>query len=66
MNFNDPRLVAARAKARDGTITFDELKEAISLMREGRSSAHIISAKSRTAKAPVDAAELLKSLELDF
>ena len=66
VNFNDPRMVAARAKSRDGTLTFDEYKEVIALMREGRVSAHIISAKSRSAAAPVNTDDLLKELNFDF
>lgn len=62
MNPNDPRLVAARNKARAGTLTIDELREAITLMREGRAAAHVISAKSRAAKAPVDTDSLLGEL----
>lgn len=66
VNFNDPRMVEARAKAKAGTLTFEEYKEVIRLMREGRISAHIVSAKSRTATAPINTDDLLKSLELDF
>lgn len=66
VNFNDPRMVAARAKSKAGTLTFEEYKEVIALMREGRVSAHIISAKSRTAAAPVNTDDLLKELNLDF
>lgn len=63
VNFNHPRLVEIRAKASAGTVTFDELKEAIAIMREGRVSAHIVSAKSRAAAAPIDTGDLLKQLE---
>lgn len=63
VNFNDPRMVAAREKSKAQTITFEEYKEVIALMREGRVSAHIVSAKSRAASAPVDTADLLAQLE---
>lgn len=66
LNFNDPRMVAARAKAKAGTLTFEEYKEVIALMREGRVGAHIASAKSKAAAAPVNTEDLLKSLELNF
>ncbi len=66
VNFNDPRMVEARAKAKAGTLTFDEYKEVIALMREGRVGAHIVSAKSRSAAAPVNTDDLLKSLEFDL
>lgn len=63
VNFNDPRMVSAREKSKAGTLTFDEYKEVIALMREGRVSAHIVSAKSRSAAAPVNTDDLLKQLE---
>lgn len=63
VNFNEPRLVSIRAKAKDGTMTKEELQEAIAIMREGRVSAHIVSAKSRAAAAPIDTGDLLKQLE---
>lgn len=66
VNFNDPRMVEARRKSKEGTLTFDEYKEVIALMREGRVSAHIVSAKSRAAAAPVNTEDLLKELELNF
>jgi len=66
VNFNHPELVEARAKAKAGTLTFEELKNAISIMREGRQSAHIVSAKSRSAKAPVNTEDLLAELDLKF
>jgi hypothetical protein len=66
VNFNDPRLVEARLKAKAGTLTFDELKAAIAIMREGRQSAHVVSAKARSAAAPVNTEDLLKELDLNF
>jgi len=59
-------MVAARAKSKAGTLTFEEYKEVIALMREGRIGAHIASAKSKQAAAPVNTEDLLKSLELNF
>lgn len=66
VNFNDPKMVEARRKSKDGTLTFEEYKEVIALMREGRISAHIVSAKSRSAAAPANADDLLKELDLNF
>lgn len=66
VNFNDPRLVEARRKSKLGTLTYEEYREAISIMREGRVTAHFVSAKARTDSAPVNTDELLKSLELNF
>lgn len=66
VNFNDPKMVEARRKSKDGTLTFEEYKEVIALMREGRITAHIVSAKSRAASAPVNTEDLLKDLNLNF
>lgn len=66
VNFNDPRMVSAREKSKAGTLTFEEYKEVIALMREGRVGAHIVSAKSRSAAAPVSSADLLKELDSLF
>lgn len=52
-----------RQRARDGTLTREEMREAISLLRAGRISA-AASAKSRTKSpsAPIDAEGLLAGL----
>jgi len=59
------KLAIWRAKTLDGTITREELTEAVRLLREERRSAIEASAKRRTrAKAEVkDADALLKELE---
>ena len=48
------------ASAKAGTMTKEELKAALAYLREGRTSAAGVSAKSRASKAPVDAEALLK------
>lgn len=57
-----------KAKQLAGTITIDELRDAVSLMRGTRSAASAISASSTSRKrladkAPVDANALLDQLE---
>jgi hypothetical protein len=55
-----------RQKAIDGTLTIEEMKEAISALRQGRVSAGIASATSRAKKAKVEvpsAANLLAEME---
>lgn len=60
------RVEILRRKALDGTITIEEQREAIVLLRQGRVGAQIGSTTARTkkaeAKAPVDTAALLKGL----
>ncbi|MGD9674524.1 MAG: hypothetical protein AB7U98_13710 [Candidatus Nitrosocosmicus sp.] len=60
------RVEILRRKALDGTITIEEQREAIVMLRQGRVGAQIGSTASRTkkaeAKAPVDTAALLKGL----
>ena len=51
-----------RQKARDGTLTKEEMKEAIIAMREGRISASKAGVKSRTKKEAVDGDALLDDL----
>jgi hypothetical protein len=64
------KIASWRAKAIDGTITQDEMREAIALMRQGRVGAAIASEKSAAsrvvkAKAVVPSAEdMLKELGL--
>lgn len=43
-----------RAKALDGTITIEELREAVAAMRQDRKSAAVASDKSRRAKAKAE------------
>jgi hypothetical protein len=55
-----------RQKALDGTLALDEMKEAISALRQGRVSAGIASATSRAKKAKVEvpsAADLLTEMK---
>ena len=60
------KLATLRAKQQRGEeLTFEELREAIDLMREGRVAAQAVSTKSRTAKAakaPVNSDDLLSQL----
>jgi lipopolysaccharide export system protein LptC len=58
-----------RAKAADGSITLEEMREAIKAIRKERVQASEVSKKSRTKKAekaaaqqPVDSDDLLKEL----
>ena len=63
------RIANYRAKAADGTLTLEEMREAIILMRENRVTAQAapaakrLSSGSRTKK-PVDATALLNELDL--
>jgi hypothetical protein len=62
------KLAQWRQKSIDGTITLEELKEAVRIMRSDRHAALDAQMKSasgakRTAKAPVDTAKLLSDLE---
>ena len=59
-----------RQKVKDGTITNDELKEAIQYLREGRMAAAAKPGRTKTARggsgsgvSATDAEELLKELE---
>jgi hypothetical protein len=51
-----------RRKSADGTLTQDEMRQAILALRQGRISAGMASAKSKKAKAPVNADDLLAEL----
>jgi hypothetical protein len=55
-----------RQKSLDGTLTREEMKEAIEALREGRMQAAVTSAasKSRAKKAPVNSEDLLGELDL--
>lgn len=59
------KLADYRRKAADGSITLDEMREAVKLMRQGRVAAATASEKSRStkAKAPVNADNLLSELD---
>ena len=58
-----------RQKARDGTLTQDEMREAIAALRQDRVGASAVSAKSRAtkagakAKANVNSDDLLNELD---
>ena len=52
-----------RAKVLDGTITTEEMREWIKIVRSGRISASQASAKSRARKAPVDTSALLDEID---
>lgn len=52
-----------REKALAGTLTQDELRDAIILLREDRVRAAAVSTKSKAKKAPVDADAMLGELE---
>ena len=61
------KLQEHRRKSREGTITQEELKEGLAILREGRVQAQTTSTKSRTAKATakkgVDVDDLLSQFE---
>jgi hypothetical protein len=61
------KLALWRQKSIDGTITLEELKEAVKIMRADRHAALDAQMKSssttRAKKAPVDTAKLLNDLE---
>jgi hypothetical protein len=60
------RIQQYRQKVNDGTITKEELKEALMLLRKGREGAHATSTASRTRKAaskqPINSDSLLDEL----
>lgn len=62
------KLAELRAKQQRGeTLSMEEIREAISLMREGRVAAQAVSTKARTTKAvkaKVDSDDLLSQLGL--
>lgn len=60
------KIAELRQKAREGTITLEETKEALSLLRADRTNAQATSTTSRSKKAPkapVNADDLLSELE---
>lgn len=55
-----------REKAKAGTLSHEEMKEAIQALRAGRASASVTSSAARTSrakKAPVNSDDLLAQLE---
>lgn len=72
MLINDPTLLNQiavwRSKAADGTITLDEMREAIKVLRANRMSTAEAAAKSKSGgkkkapAAPINAADLLSQL----
>lgn len=60
-------LTILRQKSLAGTLTREEMKEAVALMRESRVSASAKSAKSKATKAakakPIDSDDLLAELD---
>lgn len=52
-----------RERARAGTLTQDEMREAIVVLRQDRVRASAVSATARKRKAPVDAEALLGELD---
>ena len=51
-----------RQKAREGTLTQEEVKEALIYLRQGRAAAAATSATSRAKKAPINSDALLDEL----
>lgn len=65
----DRNVVYWRRKAREGSLTVEEMKEALAAIRAERTTAGAVSEKSTTRKAatkkaaePIDSDELLKGL----
>jgi uncharacterized protein YnzC (UPF0291/DUF896 family) len=58
------RIAELRQKARDGTLTLDEMKEAIAFLRQERLAMPQTSSKPRTKAAPIDPDALLGELGL--
>lgn len=63
------RLTQLRAKSRENTITMEEIRESITLMREGRIAAAATSSTSKAKKAttaakklPINSDDLLSEL----
>ena len=59
------RIILLRQKATEGTLTLDEMREAVQLLRDGRVGAAIASARSKSkaaAKVIKTADELLDEL----
>ena len=66
------KLAILRQKSRDGTITLEEMREGIAILREDRIGASVASGKARTTKArsaasaAINSDELLAQLEGDL
>ena len=58
------RISELREKAKAGTLTIDECKEGIAFLRQERLAMPPSASKSRAAKVPVNADDLLKDLGL--
>lgn len=56
------RVAEWRKKEAEGTLSDEEMREAIRAIRAGRVSASQTSTRSRAAKAPVDVGNLLEKL----
>lgn len=52
-----------RQKSKNGELTVEECREALSVLRSNRAAAQVTSTKSRAKKAPVNADDLLSQLE---
>jgi hypothetical protein len=52
-----------RQKAKEGTLTLEEMKQAIIFLRQDRMNAAATSSASKAKKAPVDADSLLSELD---
>lgn len=58
------KLATYRRKAADGTISLDEMREAVKLMRQGRlAAAQNAKSASRKSSAPVNSDDLLSELD---
>lgn len=57
------RIAHIREKVKSNTVTKEELREAIALMREDRVGAAAVSAKAKARKAKPDADAMLSELE---
>lgn len=56
------RVAELRQKAREGTMTLEDTKEAIAFLRQERLAMPAASTKSRTKKAPINTDALLGEL----
>lgn len=57
------RIQILRAKVANNTITKEELREGLALLREDRTAASAVSKTSSKKKAPVVVADLFKEIE---
>ena len=56
------RIAELRIKSRENTLTIEEMREAIALMRVDRVHAEAVSKTSRAKKGPVNSDDLLSEL----